>query len=108
MRFDVHPVGVVVMAVAAVSAAGAGCSNAPSVDVLRVTGSLDGPNGPVDVAFEDSGSRGEWWPCDGRLTAQACIGGAHVNVFFSLPVVDSVQELGSTICVEDGIAHGAF
>jgi hypothetical protein len=85
-----------------------GCSNAPSSEVLAVKGALQGPDGALDVDYSDARSRGEWWPCDGRLTAQACVDGAHVNVFFSLPVVNRVEELGSTICVEDGVAQGAF
>jgi hypothetical protein len=96
----------VVVAIASVWVAS--CSRAPTTDVLALSGGLDGPNGALDVNFEDARSRGEWWPCDGRLTAQACVDAAHVNVFFSLPVVDRVQELGSTICVEDGVAAGAF
>lgn len=85
------------------------CGNgAPADDVLAVSATLPGPGGDVVVDFSDARSRGEWWPCDGRLTAQACVDDAHVNVFVSLPVVDRVEELGSTICVQDGAASGAF
>jgi hypothetical protein len=88
---------------------GTACGNgAPADDVLSVRGTLPGPGGDVAVDFSDGRSRGEWWPCDGRLTAQACVDDAHVNVFLSLPVVDRVEELGSTICVQDGSASGAF
>jgi hypothetical protein len=85
------------------------CGNgAPTDDVLAVKATLPGPGGDVVVDFRDGRSRGEWWPCDGRLTAQACVDDAHVTVFLSLPVVDRVEELGSTICVQDGTASGAF
>jgi len=88
---------------------GAGCGvPAPTEDVLSVRGSFNGPTGLVDVDFSDGGSRGEWWPCDGRLTAQACVGDAHVNVFLGLPVFRELSELGGDRCVFDGVASGAF
>jgi hypothetical protein len=84
------------------------CDPAPSEPVLRIQARLPGPGGATDVDFRDSRSRGEWWPCDGRLTAQACVGDAHVNVFLSLPTFQSVDELGGSRCVFDGVASGAF
>lgn len=87
----------------------AGCGNgAPVDDTLTVRGRLPGPDGSVDVDYKDAAARGEWWPCDGRLTARACVGDAHVNVYLSLPVVDRVEELGFNLCVQDGVASGAF
>jgi hypothetical protein len=84
------------------------CDPAPSEPVLRIQARLPGPGGATDVDFRDSRSRGEWWPCDGRLTAQACVGDAHVNVFLSLPTFQSIDELGGSRCVFDGVASGAF
>lgn len=93
---------------AACVVAGVGCSDAPTTDVLSVAGRVSGPAGAIEVDFSDARSRGEWWPCDGRLTAQACVGDAHVNVFLGLPVFESVDELGANRCVFDGVASGAF
>jgi hypothetical protein len=102
MRSDLPPF---LLSLLLVTACGNG---APTDEVLALTTTLPGPDGEVAVDFRDGRSRGEWWPCDGRLTAQTCVGDAHVNVFLSLPVVDRVEELGSTICVQDGAASGAF
>ena len=93
----------VLMVIGAVS-----CDPAPSDPVLRIQARLPGPGGATDIDFRDSRSRGEWWPCDGRLTAQACVGDAHVNVFLSLPIFQSIDELGGSRCVFDGVASGAF
>ncbi len=93
----------VLMVIGAVS-----CDPAPSDPVLRIQARLPGPGGATDIDFRDSRSRGEWWPCDGRLTAQACVGDAHVNVFLSLPTFQSIDELGGSRCVFDGVASGAF
>jgi hypothetical protein len=87
----------------------AGCNNgAPATNVLSLSATLPGPGGEVVIDYEDDESRGEWWPCDARLTARACVGDAHVAVFFSLPVVDRLAELGSTICVDGDVASGAY
>lgn len=87
----------------------AACNNgAPSSDVLSVSATLPGPGGEVVVDYEDAESRGEWWPCDARLTAEACVGDAHVAIFLSIPVVNRLAELGSTICVQDGVPSGAY
>jgi len=99
---------VVVVLVGALLGPGAACNSAPTTDVLSVAGRLPGPAGAIEVDFSDARSRGEWWPCDGRLTAQACVGDAHVNVFLGLPVFASVDELGANRCVFDGVASGAF
>lgn len=94
------------LAVASSSSCGNG---APSQDVFAVTGTLPGPDGAdVVIEYSDPAARGEWWPCDGRLTAPTCVGDAHVNVFLSIPIVDRVEELGFNLCVQDGVASGAF
>ncbi|MDP2339931.1 MAG: hypothetical protein Q8O67_03150 [Deltaproteobacteria bacterium] len=88
----------------------------PATDVLRVQGTMAGPDGDVDVTFADVRSRGEWWPCDGRLTAQACVDGAparqgnkfHVGVFLGRPEIEDISQLGANGCVVDGAAQGAF
>jgi hypothetical protein len=89
-------------------AANVACNQAPATDVFSVAGRLPGPGGAVEVDFSDARSRGEWWPCEGRLTAQACVGDAHVNVFLGLPVFESVDDLGADRCVFNGVASGAF
>ncbi len=104
-----------VAAVVAVVAGMAACDpQPPTTDVLRVDGALPGVGGDdVTVAFSDVRSRGEWWPCDARLTAQACVdddeeGRFHVNVFLGMPFRDAVADLGAQDCVVDGAAQGAF
>jgi hypothetical protein len=90
-----------------------GCPEAPpTTDVLTLSGALSGPGGDVDVDFSDAASRGEWWPCEARLTATACVseggGQHHVNVFIARPEIDDIASLGGTGCVVDGAAQGAF
>ena len=85
----------------------------PANDVLAVSGNLQGPAGAVDVAFSDPRSRGEWWPCDLRMTNQACVndddgGRFHVGAFIGLPGHDELADLGGSDCVVDGAAQGAF
>ena len=81
----------------------------PGSDVLRVQGTLPGPDGAVDVDFADLRSRGEWWPCDARMTAQLCVDDEfHVGVFLGLPAHDDVSNLGGGSCAVDGVAQGAF
>jgi hypothetical protein len=81
----------------------------PANDVLRVNGVMSGPEGDVTIAFEDVRSRGEWWPCDGRMTAQACVDGeSHVGVFLARPEIEDLSQLGQNGCVVEGEAQGAF
>ena len=81
----------------------------PTADVLHIQGTLEGPDGPTDVQFSDSRSKGEWWPCDARLTAQACVDGEfHVGVFIARPELDAVADLGGNACVVDGAPQGAY
>lgn len=81
----------------------------PAADLLRVQGALQGPAGAVDVDFADVRTRGEWWPCDVRLTTQACVeGDFHVGVFLGLPAHDDLSDLGRNTCTVDGVAQGAF
>ncbi len=97
---------VVVVAIAAFCA----CDpQPPASEVLRVQGDLTGPEGSVDVAFDDPRARGEWWPCDARLTSQACVDDDfHVGVFLGLPTHDDISDLGGNACVVEGEAQGAF
>lgn len=104
--------GVVVVAVV-VACALAGCPEGPPKDeVLSLVGALTGPGGDVDVDFADAAPRGEWWPCEARLTATGCVnegdGQHHVNVFIARPEIDDVAELGGAGCVVDGAPQGAF
>ena len=81
------------LALAACAASAVACTSdddaLPKEDVLRVEGTLPGPNGPQGLSFRDARSRGEWWPCDARFTAQACVDDGdrsyHVNVFIGRP-----------------------
>lgn len=92
---------------------GAACApGLPGDDVLRVQGTLEGPGGNVDVAFDDARSKGEWWPCESRFTAQSCVdgdgGSFHVNVFVGRPELKGIDELGGNDCVVEGEPQGAF
>ena len=98
----------VAVAVVAVTSGGAGlgCGNGlPTEDVLTVQGVVDG----VDIDFEDGTSRGEWLPCDLRLTSTTCVDDRfHVSVFVGLPGHQGFEDIGGASCVEDGVAQGAF
>ena len=89
-----------------------GCTKIVPDESLTLQGTLDresiedSAEGQVDVDFTSSPARGEWWPCDLRLTSQACIGEHHVNVFLSLPEVSDFALIGGTSCVQDGVPFG--
>jgi hypothetical protein len=81
----------------------------PAEDVLRVEARVVGADGVVDVDFADTNSRGEWWPCDARLSATGCVDDRfHVSVFLGLPSYRSFDEVGGSACVQDGQASGVF
>ena len=93
----------------------AGCPHLPAAEVLSVQGQLerDGVDGgdttTVPFAFTGAAARGEWWPCDARLTAATCDGDRHVNVYLGLPNVTSFDALGQRGCVDaDGNAAGVY
>lgn len=87
-----------------------GCDPAPPTsDVLHIQGTLKGPGGDANIDFSDTRSKGEWWPCDARLTAQACVDDEfHVGVFIGRPERQDVSELGGNDCVVEGEPQGAF
>ncbi len=81
----------------------------PTSDVLSIKGTLKGPVGERDIDFSDTRSKGEWWPCDARLTAQTCVDDAfHVGVFIARPELTSIADLGGNGCVVDGEPQGAY
>jgi hypothetical protein len=92
----------------------AGCPDIPDDDTFTVAGSLerDGVGGGVTTAvpvdFGSKNARGEWWSCDLRLTANACVGDHHVNVYVALPGVDAFDELGRAACVGPDGPFGAY
>jgi hypothetical protein len=83
-------------------------------DRLVLSGTLDRESifdsveGSVDVDYASGGARGEWWPCDLRLTALGCVGEHHVNVFLTLPEVTDFGLVGSGHCVTDGVPEGVL
>jgi hypothetical protein len=90
-----------------------GCADDPPA--LKIAGTLERESiertneSPVDVDYDSLEARGEWWPCDLRLTAQGCIDGFHVNVFLGLPPVAGLDDLGLRACVDDsGEPFGVF
>jgi hypothetical protein len=62
----------------------------------------------VVVSYRSEGARGEWWPCDARLTAQGCVGDHHVNVYISLPSVTDLGGVGTAACVSDDSVYGIY
>lgn len=81
---------------------------------LRVEGELD-RNGitsvqssAVPIAYASELSRGDWWPCDLRVTAQECVGDAHVNVYLTLPTIDDIGDVGGAACIGNGEVRGLY
>ncbi len=102
-----------VLALAALVATG--CPAVPPEDTFTLSGDLerDGVGGSsstaVAVDFGSKNARGEWWSCDLRLTANACVGQHHVNVYLALPSVVDFDGLGHAACVGgDGQPWGAY
>ena len=63
---------------------------------------------PVPLAYGSHDARGEWWPCELRVTAAGCVGTHHVNVYVALPGARSLDDLARTGCVAGGVASGVF
>lgn len=85
-----------------------------ATDQLVVEGTLD-RNGvtsessdAVPVNYASELSRGDWWPCDLRVTAQECVGDAHVNVYLALPSVTDIRDVGGAGCNRDGVYFGLY
>jgi len=91
-----------------------GCDGLADPLELRVAGELEregifGANdAAVSVDYASTDPRGEWWPCDLRMTALACVGDHHVNVYVSLPEVADLDGVARNGCVVDGRAYGVF
>lgn len=104
------------LSLAAVLLGALGCPQLTELpEELHVSGSLDretaggsGDTSEVEVAYHSSGARAEWWPCDLRLTAQACVGQHHVNVYVALPEATSLGQVGGAGCVSGEEAEGVF
>ncbi len=103
--------------VVAALAAATGCPRTPSTEAeqLLVEGTLerDGISGDamtdVAVDYDSAQGRGEWWPCDLRLTAAACVGDHHMNVYVSLPQATSLDDVGTAGCVDaEGTPFGVY
>lgn len=93
----------------------AGCPDLPAEDTLTLQGELerDTVSGSsataVSLDYGSKNARGEWWSCDLRLTANACVGDHHVNLYLALPNVTTFDGLGAAACVgDDGVPWGAF
>lgn len=93
----------------------AGCPQLKETpEELHLVGTLDrdsiegSSSVPVEVAYHSSGARAEWWPCDLRLTAQACVGEHHVNVYVTLPSVTGIGGVGGAACVSGDEANGVY
>lgn len=104
-----------VLALAPAVTLGVGCPNVPAEDSLTLQGDLErdgvggGSNTAVAVDFGSKNARGEWWSCDLRLTANACVGEHHVNLYVALPSITTFDGLGAAACVgTDGQPFGAF
>jgi hypothetical protein len=110
-------------AIVAVVALGA-CQGAPPANELSVFGKLerdgfDAVAQDVAISYGSKNARGEWWNCELRMTATACVGDHHVNAWIAMPNVESLDKLGGTSCVDanqkpfgafelltDKLAHG--
>ena len=91
------------------------CPNVPPADELSVRGKLerDGVEGTnlqdVEVAYASHEAKGEWWSCELRMTAGACDGDHHVNVWLAMPGTVHFADLGHAGCVDpDGNPFGVF
>ena len=91
------------------------CQPVPAEDTLTLAGDVerDGVGGSsttaVSVDFGSKNARAEWWSCDLRMTANACVGQHHVNLYLALPSVVDFDGLGHAACVgTDGQPWGAF
>ncbi|MBI1947133.1 MAG: hypothetical protein HYS27_15665 [Deltaproteobacteria bacterium] len=93
----------------------AACPNVPAEDSFTLTGSLErdavggGSTTAVAIEFGSKNARAEWWSCDLRMTANACVGEHHVNLYLALPSITDFDGLGHPGCVGgDGQPYGAY
>lgn len=90
------------------------CSPVGDNERLWMTGELeregvyDNDTTAVPVDYLSETSRGEWWPCDLRVTAAGCVGEHHVNVYVGLPHIVELEGLGRAECVADEIPYGVY
>lgn len=62
----------------------------------------------VLIAYRSETARGEWWPCDLRLTAGGCVDDHHVNVFITRADAE-FTDVGSGACFDaNGDAQGVL
>lgn len=94
--------------------AAAGCPTQVADEQLRVEGTLerngdgDEDTTAVPLVFLSEGARGQWWPCDMRMTASACVDNHHVNVYISGPESARVNDLGRGECIVQGSPQGVY
>jgi hypothetical protein len=92
----------------------AACSPVGDNERLWVTGEFDregiydNDSSAVTVDYLSETSRGEWWPCDLRVTAAGCVDSHHVNVYIGLPSIVDLEGLGRADCVADDIPYGVY
>lgn len=98
-----------------VGALACGCPHVPAAGELVVSGAMerDGVGETslkkVDVAYTSKEAKGEWWNCELRMTAGACVGDHHVNAWIGMPGTNTFDDVGQTGCVDaNGTAFGAF
>ncbi len=103
------------LALAFATALAAACPDLPEEDTFTLAGDLerDAVGGSsttaVAVDFGSKNARAEWWSCDLRMTANACVGQHHVNLYLALPSITTFDGLGHAACVgNDGQPFGAF
>lgn len=103
------------VALAATMLLSAACPALPAEDTLTLAGELErdavggGSTTAVAVEFGSKNARAEWWSCDLRMTANACVGDHHVNLYLALPSITDFDGLGRAACVGgDGQPFGAF
>lgn len=102
--------GLVVAGLGACATAIADVPNQLSVRGELERNGLDGePSVAVAIEYDSGEARGEWWPCDLRLTAMGCVGESHVNVYVALPHVVDLADVGGNHCIQaGGEVHGVF
>lgn len=94
--------------------AATGCPTQVADEQLRLEGTLerngdgDEDTTPVPLVFLSEGARGQWWPCDMRMTASGCVENHHVNVYITGPEGTRVDDLGRGDCIVQGVPQGVY
>ncbi len=94
-----------------------GCPTQVADEQLRIDGTLerngdgtseDADTTAVPLTFLSEGARGQWWPCDMRMTATGCVDDHHVNVYISGPEDRTINDLGRGNCIVQGTPQGVY